>query len=409
MKQGARFAVASVLVLAAGCSTNTSGDFAASDVGDLSHPLAERGAPDALERAACGDGALRSAAAAGITRRPTLQRVSDRGARILWASSLSVSASVELSTPDGERIAAVPAAVVADGMASGTSRVHEAILQDLEPDTLYCYTIAHDGEEIAARAGFRTAPAAGSGARVTFAAFGDSGHGGADQEAVRAQLGTVPFRFMLHTGDIAYETGTLDQFERTYFQVYAPLLQSFAMFPTRGNHDDEEVYRRVFDLPRAPKTWYSFDHGDIHFVSLETNHSIDAQAEWLEADLADSDRPWTVVFGHHPPYSSGDHGSDLRFRDTFGPILERHRVDLVLSGHDHHYERVVPQNGVHYVVTGGGGRGTRPVSGADFTAFSDQVLHLVYVEVEGDQLLLHAIDATGEEFDQLLIDRSAAL
>ena len=86
------------------------------------------------------------------------------------------------------------------------------------------------------------------------------------------------------------------------------------------------------------------------------------------------------------------------------PIFEEHAVDLVLTGHDHDYERIVPRHGVNYVVTGGGGRGTRPMGQPrDFTAFAQSVLHFVYVEVEGNRLLLHAIDATGEEFDQLAI------
>lgn len=211
-------------------------------------------------------------------------------------------------------------------------------------------------------------------------------------------------RLMIHTGDIAYETGTMQQFEDNYFAVYAPLLDSFAMFPSIGNHDDAGVYRRVYDLPWAGgNNYYSFDHGDVHFVSLDTNVMTKRQAQWLDADLAANDSEWTVVYGHHPPYSSGDHGSSLEFRELFVPILEEHEVDLVLSGHDHDYERVLPQNGVHYVVTGGGGRGTRPIGSSSFTGYAEAVLHFVYVEIEGSQLLLHAIDGTGVEFDQLAI------
>jgi hypothetical protein len=290
------------------------------------------------------------------------------------------------------------------GLASGGARLHEAILGDLEPDTLYCYTVQHRDQLVTARAGFRTAPAPGTGAPVSFAAFGDSGHASADQMSVLDQLATVPFRLMVHTGDIAYETGSLGDFESKYFAIYAPLLRSFALHPALGNHDSASVFRGVYDLPlEKPGNFYSFDHGDIHFVALDTNQINAAQAAWLEADLAASDREWIVVFGHHPPYSSGDHGSTLAFRTAFGPILERHQVDLVLSGHDHDYERVVPQGGVHYLVTGGGGRGTRPVGHSAFTAFAEQVLHFVYIEVDGDRLLAHAIDATGVEFDQLAL------
>jgi hypothetical protein len=80
---------------------------------------------------------------------------------------------------------------------------------------------------------------------------------------------------------------------------------------------------------------------------------------------------------------------------------------LVLSGHDHDYERTAPLNGVTYVVTGGGGRGTRNVGHSSFTAFSQEVIHFVFVEAQGPRLVLHAIDATGREFDQAVLELGA--
>jgi hypothetical protein len=108
---------------------------------------------------------------------------------------------------------------------------------------------------------------------------------------------------------------------------------------------------------------------------------------------------------HRPPYSSGVHGSDTGLRAKLAPVLEKHHVQLVLAGHDHDYERMKPQNGVSYVVTGGGGVGTRSVGTSSFTAFSSEVIHFVYVEVGADELVLHAIDATGQEFDSMVVPR----
>lgn len=386
---------------------NQSGDFAASRTGDLSNPLAERRAPDEELVAACGDGRPIDGAALAPARLPYLQQLSAAGTHVLWTGDpagapelrAAAAGTAELSSAGVLPTAEVDGAVLAGGL-----REYEAAMSGLGPDAIYCYSLYSGEQPLLDRAGFRTAPLPGAGARVTFAAFGDSGYRGADQTAILEQLGTVPFRLMLHTGDIAYESGTMAEFEDTFFSVYAPLLQSFAMFPARGNHDDLGVFQQVFSLPGGSgRTWYSFDHGDVHFVALDTNDIGPAQAAWLDADLAATEREWIVVYGHHPPYSSGEHGSSTAFRTTFGPILEKHRVDLVLSGHDHDYERIAPQNGVHYLVTGGGGRGTRPVGSSEFTAFAEQVLHFVYVEVEGDRLLLHAIDGEGSEFDQLLI------
>jgi hypothetical protein len=161
------------------------------------------------------------------------------------------------------------------------------------------------------------------------------------------------------------------------------MLRSFPVFPVAGNHDyktdDAGPFREVFALPEnggpeGTERWYSFDWGDVHFVAIDTERVGPKQAAWLDADLADNQLPWTVVFAHKSPYSSGSHGSDRNVREVFGPILEFHRVPLMLAGHDHNYERSEQINGVTYVVTGGGGRGTRAVGRSEFTAFSHDVL-----------------------------------
>ena len=108
---------------------------------------------------------------------------------------------------------------------------------------------------------------------------------------------------------------------------------------------------------------------------------------------------------HRPPYSSGYHGSDMRLRQLLAPVVEKHHVQLVLAGHDHSYERTKPMNGVLYVTTGGGGVGTYDVGTSDFTAFSDSVIHFSFIEVGVDQMILHAIDANGMEFDSVVVPR----
>jgi len=391
--------------LAAGaCGTNQSGDLATTQTGDLSYPLADRRAPDEDLVAACGDGAPFAGFELDLTRTPYLQRLGSTGTRVMWTAAPELPRAVRVGPAGSADMLSdgVLATAEVDGAAPGDGlSEYEAVIDHLQPDTIYCYSLFADEVPMLAPAGFHT----GSGAKVSFAAFGDSGAGTGDQMAIRDQLETVPFQLMIHTGDIAYESGTMSQFEDNYFSVYASLIKSFAMFPAIGNHDESNIYEQVFDLPWAERghNWYSFDHGDVHFVALDTNEMTAEQARWLESDLAANTLPWKVVYGHHPPYSSGEHGSSMEFRNTFGPILEKYKVDLVLSGHDHDYERIAPQNGVNYVVTGGGGRGTRAVGSSSFTDFSEAVLNFVYVEVEGNQLLLHAIDGEGTEFDQLLI------
>jgi hypothetical protein len=108
---------------------------------------------------------------------------------------------------------------------------------------------------------------------------------------------------------------------------------------------------------------------------------------------------------HRPPYSSGEHGSDLKLRALLAPVMEKHHEQLVLAGHDHNYERMKPQNGIQYVVTGGGGKGTRPVGSSSFTALGVDVIHMLDIEVGSDSLVVHAIDGVGKEFDSVVVPR----
>jgi hypothetical protein len=397
---------------AAACDDNISGRLGATTSGDLTNPPAER-----------RDGRETLTQACGLTNTPTmpfsfvrtpyLQQVTTGSADLSWVSPVGEELSVVISATDGTVVARPTAARDASAITASGSSQWLAPLGPLAPDTTYCYDVEAPSA-VSERLGFRTAPAAGSGATVRFLAFGDSGTGSSDQMALRDQMATVPFDLIVHTGDIAYGSGTRAEFEAYFFKPYADYLKYFPAFPASGNHEYETEgaapFREAFVLPEnggpeGKERWYSFNWGDVHFVALDTERTGPVQAGWLDADLTANTLPWTIVIGHKPPFSSGSHGNDAAFQTHFVPVLEQHKVPLVLNGHEHDYERTTPQNGVIYVVTGGGGRGVREVGRSSFTAFSEAVIHFVYVTVSGNELALHAIDGLGREFDSLVIRR----
>jgi hypothetical protein len=399
---------------ACGVGANISGQLGASAQGDLSNPPAERGDGRSAIVQACGQAAPTTSTP--FARTPYLQQVTDGSADVSWVSGADGTLSVAVSATDGAAVANLTAAHDPSALVAAGSSQWVAPLRPLTPATIYCYDVQGGGANVVMsdRLGFKTAPAPGTGATVRFLAFGDSGGGGSDQAALRDQMATVPFDFIIHTGDIAYENGTRAEFEQNFFKPYADYLKYFPVFPASGNHEysteDAAPFREAFVLPEngAPdgtERWYSFDWGDVHFVALDTERSGAVQAAWLDADLTANTRPWTIVYWHKPPFSSGEHGNDAGAQTYFVPLMEKHHVPLVLNGHDHDYERTKPQNGVVYVVTGGGGRGVRPVGTSGFTAFSDAVIHFVYVTVSSDALALHAIDGLGDEFDSLVLHR----
>ena len=369
--------------------------------------LAPRAAPDREILRRCGPGGVTDKGSARLQREPFLQQVTSTGATLVFQDTTGASSEVRITRFDGSPV--VTLASTPDPNVLGNVQ-QLATLSGLEAGEGYCYELSG----LTAPTGFFTAPAPGAVAPVQFAVFGDSGSGNSDQAHLRDELSTVPLNFLLHTGDLAYEDGSAAQIDGTVFGVYRGLLKSFPLYPVAGNHEyatqRAAPYLQAFVLPEngdpdALERYYSFDWGNAHFVALDTEQIGERQASWLAADLAKNQLPWKVVFGHRPPFSSGDHGSSQAFRDWFVPLLEEHHVQLVLNGHDHDYERTHALNGVTYVVTGGGGVGTRPVGHSGFTAFSESVIHFVYVEIFDAELRLHAIDGVGREFDQVLITR----
>lgn len=390
----------------AGCGLNQSGNISAPKDGDRTHP-AERASPIAQLVDTCGAGGSMPNVSS-ITRQPYFQQMTTDSVIVGWLTTNPDGARVELTTPDGAAVSTT--AAEEEHTITPSARDHQmwAKLTGLTPDTEYCYAVYDAAGEATARTGFRTAPTADSTKPIRFIALGDSGSGGSDQYALRDQMDTVPFDLMLHVGDIAYDSGTIEQFEEHVFDVYADLFKNIPFFPVAGNHeyetDNAAPYRAVFNLPSyGGENYYSYDYGRVHFAAIDTEQDYASQIAWLDQDLAASKAPWKIVYMHKPVYSSGDHKSDMKLRALLEPVVQKHGVQLVLAGHDHDYERMKPQHGVYYFVTGGGGRGTRPVKASDFTAFSSEVIEFLYGEVLADKMVLHAIDGTGREFDSVEI------
>jgi hypothetical protein len=397
-----------VALVLTGCDMNESGNLAATKFGDLSHP-AERGSPIDGLRTACGEGELIAPGGDVVRRLPYIQQTTTAAARVGWVTVLPEGERAIVSTPEHAPVMTADAIVQDGNQRNAGEKQMWASLGGLQPASVYCYELAN-GSPMSGRTGFKTAPPLDSTETIRFMAFGDSGGGGADQHALRDQMLDLPYDLIVHTGDLAYDDGTIGQFEENVFGVYYDLFRNLPFFPAAGNHEYRTMqgapFREVFALPGdAARKYYSYDWGRIHFIALDTEDDYETQAAWMDQDLARTDRPWKIVYLHKPPYSSGNHGSDTRLRAALAPVLEKHEVQLVLAGHDHNYERMHTQNGVDYVVTGGGGKGTYDVGSSSFTAFSESVIHFVTVEVGVDEAILHAIDATGVEFDSMVIPR----
>jgi hypothetical protein len=138
-------------------------------------------------------------------------------------------------------------------------------------------------------------------------------------------------------------------FHAKFERPYAPLLDAGVQgFAVLGNHD-LPLQQSYAAFHMSGRNYYSFQPLPTSASSGSSNRMDQAQLNWLEAELTRAHDEWKVVFFHHPIYSSGArHGSDLALRNALEPLFVNHGVTLALAGHDHFYERIKPQHGVHY-------------------------------------------------------------
>jgi hypothetical protein len=318
---------------------------------------------------------------------------------------------------------------------------HEAQIVNLSSATTYSYDIFVGGVDATPGLTDRltTAPATGSGT-VRFIAFGDSGIGSTAQQGLATLMTSDTFDIALHGGDVVYGAsdttggGWYPQYHNWFFDIYEDWLRSHPVYPSIGNHDDRisraQAYRDLFALPENgasaafpdhAERYYSFDYGPVHFVVLDTELSFQSttrrqeQLNWLASDLSSTNQPWRVAVFHRSPYSAGgEHGSDLAVRQAFGPIFQQHGVQLVISAHEHVYERTVPwrevtggSQAVTYIVAGGGGARLYPAGRNIWTATSLSEYHYVRGTVSGCQLTLEVVGPGGTILDQYTLDKCA--
>lgn len=244
---------------------------------------------------------------------------------------------------------------------------------------------------------------------VHIAAVGDGGDSGTRIDATGAAVAAVgerePFDALLLLGDNVYPAGDPARLPDTVFGPFGATLDAGAeLLAILGNHDvmDGHGDDQLAELG-MPGRWWSWERDGVLLVGIDTN-DLDqpGQLGFLDEALAASDATWKIVAAHHPPYSAGYQGSSVDVREALAPILEEHGVQLVLSGHDHDYQRSVPIDGVTYVVSGGGA-GTRRTGEEDFTAAAYSWHHFVEIAVAGDQLVLRAIGQDGSVFDEVVL------
>jgi hypothetical protein len=251
---------------------------------------------------------------------------------------------------------------------------------------------------------------------IRFAVIGDSGRGDQAQHEVARQMVAwrekFPFEFVLMLGDNIYDSHTPKDYETKFEEPYRRLLAGGVRFYAAiGNHDDPgETHYAGFNM--GGQRYYTFRKSErrlealvgaaVRFFVLDSRSLDPEQLEWFRGQLAASGSDWKIAYFHHPLYTSGRYGRAARtLRLTLEPILLAGDVDVVLSGHEHFYERLAPQHGIFYFISGAAGS-LRPgdIQRSDLTARGyDRDYHFMLMEISGRELFFQAIDRTGKTID----------
>lgn len=316
---------------------------------------------------------------AALIKGPYLQIGTANSMIVRWETDIACDTKVAYGTSSSALTSTVGNAI------SLTS--HSVLVAGLLPYTKYYYSVGTLSAVIQGAVDnyFVTSPVIGAAGKYRFWVTGDCGNASTNQTNCKNQYniynGNTTTDGWLLLGDNAYSSGTNSEFNSKFFNVYeTDIMKHSVLWPSPGNHDynngattatttvpyfsifSTPIYGQAGGVASGNPAYYSYDYGNIHFISLDSYGTVSsnkmydtlgAQAVWLKADLAANTKRWTIAYWHHPPYTMGSHNSDLEFfdlgevRSKFIRILERNKVDLIMCGHSHDYERSKLMKG-HY-------------------------------------------------------------
>ena len=350
-------------------------------------------------------------ASPSITKLPFLQDYRQDAMRLLWETDENRCAHAVEWGLAGEPLTNVVTLV--DTVEVDVSHyVHVASIEGLTAGTSYDYRV-RSGDTWSDTYTFRSAPAEGTPFKVSF--VGDNEWGiDVFTEFIQGMVDR-DVDLYVSPGDIVWNGDELEDWDEEWFRPLeiSNFSQTHPVLFARGNHDDEHALAYAYSALPGNQKWYSFSYGNVFFVMLDSNAASDSsvavlsQMDFLE-DALSSDASlladFRVVAFHNPPFTNARHDNhqvgSLSAQADWVPLFEDYDVDLVIGGHYHSYQRGT-NNGVTYLVVGGGGGylDDRTVELYDFFDVVSLTNHYAVMEVNGTTLTWTAYNTDEAEID----------
>ncbi|MDC0230856.1 metallophosphoesterase [Aureispira] len=356
-----------------------------------------------------------------VNRYPNIQRPSQTSATIAWRRANPSTGTLYLGLSSGVWFDSVST--------TGLEQKHFFDLTGLDANTEYFYqviSIAPADTFISSIESFFTAPLATSD-KISFLAYGDCGYNNSTQNQVKSWMEMQTVDFALVTGDI--DQGIGDAYDNVFFGVYKNMLKQDCHFTCIGNHDtyadNAATYLDAFYLfsnnPANSERYYSYEWGDAKFICLDANidyTSGSAQFNWMVDEFKCHDKKWLFVFFHQPPWTNAWsldyylpfspyflYEGDEDMRTDLVPEFEKYKVDFVINGHSHCYQRG-EMNGVQYLITGGAGSSTMDANTNNSSPnLSVEIYenHYIRFDINGDTAKYVMINSNGIHRDSVSV------
>ena len=239
--------------------------------------------------------------------------------------------------------------------------LHEITLTNLRSHAVYTYAAETEGVRSAPKkfTTFGSHPY-----KVTFIAYGDTRTNPKIHASITQNFKRYAPDFILHTGDLVTNGKRHEQWGREFFGPLARVIDEVPILPAIGNHEEDGInYLHYLHLPGTER-WYSYDVGPVHVLSLDYRYekAADEQFWFAKRDLLSAKAPWKVVILHYPVFNIGGHNTGWG-HTAYLPLFHQTKVDLVVAGHSHIYERFRPVASkgpadtwpITHITTGGGG------------------------------------------------------
>jgi Icc-related predicted phosphoesterase len=336
----------------------------------------------------------------GIIKGPYLQNPTTKEISVCW-----VSDAVEAGTVTYART--LPGGKTSNTHVARESKpvqFHKVRLKDLQPYSVYEYEVECAGKKSGLSTFLTAAPVEQP---FKFIAYGDTRTQPDKHAAVIARMRKFHPDFVTQSGDLV-ANGESEPLWDEFWRVVAPLVRETPYYPSLGNHEvNGAPYFRYFDVKRE----YSFDYGNAHFVSIDTNRPPSehkAQEKWLRKDLeSHQNATWRIVFFHHTPYTCSVTESrrvdSVSLRARLEPIFMKEKVQLVITGHDHNYQHHFA-NGIHYIVSGGGGAPLYDFRlDTPFTKKARKAYHDCEITVNGDKMGIRVVEPNGSVIEEFYL------